>query len=288
MDHIGLSSNGDCARFAPAAIAVAPNGGRRGKADHPRLPLTADELAREASACLAAGAAMIHLHVRTRAGAHSLDPEAYRAATAAIRAAVGERLVVQISSEAVGLYSPAEQRAAARATRPEAISLALREFVPDASEEAAFAEFLAWMKRERILPQIILYAPAEAVRLDELRRRGVIPWPDVPVLYVLGRYGAGEAARPADLLPFLAPQQPRFAHWSACAFGRRETACVVAAATFGGHARVGFENNLCLPDGRLADDNAALVAAARRALESCGLSLCSADALRSALVSVLD
>ena len=90
--------------IAPTAIAVAPNGGRRGKNDHPALPIGPEELASTAAACLEAGAAMIHAHVRDRDGGHLLDADAYREATKAIRDAVGERLVIQITSEAVGRY----------------------------------------------------------------------------------------------------------------------------------------------------------------------------------------
>ncbi|WP_352911906.1 3-keto-5-aminohexanoate cleavage protein [Mesorhizobium sp. M0923] len=57
----------------------------------------------------------------------------------------------------------------------------------------------------------------------------------------------------ADLLPFLEESKPRFAHWSVCAFGAREAACVTAAALLGGHVRVGFENNRQLAKGALAD-----------------------------------
>ncbi len=109
------------------AIAVAPNGGRRTQADHPALPLTPAELARVAAECRDAGAAMIHTHVRDRDGDHLLDAEAYRAAIAAIRAEVGDDLVLQITSESLGRYRPEEQMAVVRATRPEAVSLALRE-----------------------------------------------------------------------------------------------------------------------------------------------------------------
>ena len=49
---------------ASFAIAVAPNGARRTKADHPRLPMTPAEIAREAAAAREAGAAMLHLHIR--------------------------------------------------------------------------------------------------------------------------------------------------------------------------------------------------------------------------------
>jgi uncharacterized protein (DUF849 family) len=265
---------------APVAIAVAPNGGRRTKADHPALPMTPHELAATAAACLEAGASMIHAHVRDPDGGHLLDADAYRAAIAAIRAAVGDRLVIQITSEALGIYSPVEQMAVVRQVRPEAVSLALRELLPDDSHEAGFGELLAWLRREKIVPQIILYTPEEAVKLATLKERGLIPFEDIPVLYVLGRYSAGQKSSPGDLLPFLSPGMPRFRHWSVCAFGARETACVTAGALLGGHIRVGFENNLFLPDGSPARDNAELVAAAATAVGACGLRPATAEELR--------
>ncbi|SJM27998.1 3-keto-5-aminohexanoate cleavage protein [Mesorhizobium delmotii] len=268
--------------IAPTAIAVAPNGGRRGKQDHLALPIGPQELARTAAACLEAGAAMIHTHVRDRDGGHLLDAHAYRETTKAIRDAVGERLIIQITSEAVGRYQPAEQMAIVRATRPEAVSLALRELVPDAAHETAFAEFLWWLKSERIAPQMILYAPEEASALAAMQQRGLVPFDDIPVLYVLGRYTPGQVSRPADLLPFLAHDRPRFAHWMVCAFGQEETACVTAGALLGGHARVGFENNFTLADGTTAKDNAALVTATKGALTACGRRTAQANDLRAA------
>ncbi len=262
------------------AIAVAPNGGRRTKADHPALPITPDELAHVAAASLDAGAAMIHVHVRDRDGRHLLDADAYRAATAAIRASVGDRLVLQITSEALGIYRPEQQMRVVLEVRPEAVSLALRELVPDPTHEAGFAAFLETLRVEKVTPQIILYTPEEATYLAALTGRGLIPFDNPPVLYVLGRYTVGQTSRPADLLPFLAPGIAAASHWMVCAFGRQETACVTAAALLGGHARVGFENNLFLPDGALAAGNQDLVAATRRAVEACGLTLAHADALR--------
>lgn len=268
-------------------IAVAPNGARKLKADHPAIPLTPAELARTAAECREAGASMIHLHVRRPDGTHLLDAEAYRAATAAIRAEVGEDLVIQITSEAFGLYGPAEQIAVVRASRPEAVSLALRELVPSEAEEAAFADLLQWCRTENVAPQIILYSPEEAVRLHSLRSRGLLPWEDIPVLYVLGRYVRGQTSRPSDLLPFLAADMPRFSHWSVCAFGRHETACVMTAALLDGHARVGFENNEMLPDGRRAASNAELVRATRDALRAVGMDAGDADMLRRSWARVL-
>ncbi|MEW5422144.1 3-keto-5-aminohexanoate cleavage protein [Amorphus sp. 3PC139-8] len=266
----------------PVAIAVAPNGGRRTTADHPEIPLTPAALAATARACLDAGAAMIHVHVRDQAGEHLLDADAYRAAISAIRAEVGDALVLQITTEALGKYQPADQIALVRALKPEAASLALREIAPGADDVPAFADLLGFMREERIAPQIILYTPEEAERLAGLIREGEIPATDLPIIFPLGRYTAGQRSEPADLLPFLAPGRPRFDHWMVCAFGPREAACVATGALLGGHIRVGFENNLQLPDGRTAPDNAALVATAANLVRAAGLTTASATDLRRA------
>ena len=276
-------------KAAPAArrvvVAVAPNGGRKTKADHPALPVTAEELAKTAAECLEAGACMIHLHVRDRDGAHVLDPEAYRAATARICEAVGDRLDEQITSEALGRYARAEQQAAILATNPEAVSLALRELAPDEGHERDFANFLIRLKEMRVWPQFILYTPEEARRLAGMHKRGLIPFEAPSALFVLGRFMLVRTAAPSDLLPFVAPDMPRFAFWSACAFGRREAACVTAAALLGGHARVGFENNHLLPSGERAASNAELVAVVANGLHKLGYALQSADGLRDEIAA---
>ena len=49
-----------------------------------------------------------------------------------------------------------------------------------------------------------------------------------------------------------------------CAFAAEENDTLVTAVAQGGKLRVGFENSLFLPDGRIAADNASRVAAANR------------------------
>lgn len=269
------------------AIAVAPNGGRRTRADHPGIPMTMADMARTAAECLDAGASMIHVHVRDADGGHLLDADAYRWVTEAIRAEVGDRIIIQITTESLGIYRPAEQAAVLKAVRPEAASLALRELVPDNKAEAGFADLLGWMDRERVLPQIILYEPSEAVRLAGMIDRGIVPWRGVPVLYVLGRYTVGQTSQPADLLPFLAPDMPRYGNWTVCAFGKAEAACVTAGALLGGHVRVGFENNLFLPDGSLAASNAKLVATVGTSVRALGLGIYDASAARIAQTATM-
>ncbi|MFJ7439237.1 3-keto-5-aminohexanoate cleavage protein [Methylorubrum thiocyanatum] len=269
------------AGWPPLILANAPNGATRTKADHPALPITAAEIARTAAEIAEAGAALIHVHVRDRAGRHLLDAEAYRAVTAAIRAEVGDRLVVQITSEAAGRYQGPEQMAVVRATRPEAVSLALREIVPDAGAEAAAAQFFAWARAERVLLQIILYTPDEVTRYRALKACGVLGGGEDFPLFVLGRYTPGQVSVPADLLPFLAAAGESLPLWSICAFGPRENACALAAAALGGHVRIGFENSLLAPDGSRAESNAAQMRRAADGARLLGRPLADADTARA-------
>jgi len=270
--------------WTPLVLTVAPNGARRTKADHPALPLTPAELADTAADCLEAGAAMIHLHVRDAAGRHSLDPDTYRAAIDAIRRRVGQRLVIQVTTEAAGRFGPETQMGLVRALHPEAVSLAPRELVPDEAHEASAARFLAWVVSEGIMPQFILYSADDARRYQALCERGVVPPGGHFLLFVLGRYAGAQAAEPRELLPLLAAcpdARDGGAPWAVCAFGPREHACGVAAAALGGHVRVGFENNLALKDGRTAPSNAALVAQMREAAGALGRPLADADEVRA-------
>lgn len=262
-----------------AAIAVAPNGARRTQADHPALPLTPAELAADAKRCLDAGAAMLHLHVRRADGTHSLEPQHYRPAIDAIRAAVGDALVLQLTTEAVGRYTPAQQIAAMRELHPEAVSIAPRELfaAPDHDARA----FVAWLEREHIVAQYILYDAADLAHYRRLRADGTIGERTHWVLFVLGRYSATQTSSPADLLPFLAEWDDTATPWAVCAFGRHELACAGAALAFGGHARVGFENNLWRADGNPAQGNAELVAAAAGVARALGRELLDADGLRA-------
>ena len=56
-----------------------------GKDLHPKLPVSVDELARDAVACVAAGAQAIHLHPRDADGAERLDAQVVDAVVAAVR-----------------------------------------------------------------------------------------------------------------------------------------------------------------------------------------------------------
>src|SRR4051812_19592748 len=77
-------------------ISVAPTGAESAKADVPALPCTIDELVSTAKAAQAAGAALIHVHVRDDDAQPTLDVGRVSAAVEAVREATD--LVVQVSS----------------------------------------------------------------------------------------------------------------------------------------------------------------------------------------------
>ncbi len=230
-------------------VIAAPNGARRGKADHAALPISLAEIAAEAALCQQAGAAVLHLHVRDTNGAHSLDAGLYRAATAAITE-VAPGMLVQITTEAAGVFDLPAQIACVKAVRPEAVSVAWREFAPEENPEAR--RFYAWAAGEGIHVQHILYS------VEDIARFKAFALENQSVLLVLGKYG-GVEAQPDELPAYLA-MLGDVHDWCVCAFGKHEHAVMSAAIAAGGHVRVGFENNLWLKDGTLAAGTHALVA----------------------------
>lgn len=241
-------------------LMVAPNGARRGKADHPALPITDDELIETARACQVAGADGIHMHIRDDAGKHLLDAGRYQA----LLDRMGDEvpgLYMQVTSEAAGLYDTDQQQEMMRQLRPAYISIGLREMVRSPEDWPQAQDFYNWAADSGVEIQHILYAPAEVETFVDALNAGHIPGQAQSVLFVQGTYANG----PKDAVPleeFLAPLAGADGisfDWMLCAFGVTETASLVRAAELGGKARVGFENSLWNADGSVAQDNAARV-----------------------------
>lgn len=263
----------------PVIVCVAPNGARKSKREHPMLPLSADEIALEASACMEAGASMLHLHVRDERGGHSLDGTLYAKAIDAVRRRCGAGLLIQCTTEAAGCYDWASQFQAIRDIRHDYLSISLREAAgghgespqrPGAThrdpprartppracppeEERRLDEVFDYLQRTGIAVQLILYDADDLPRLRLVLER----FPDhaLSVLYVLGGHGETREPAPRDLDPRIESADHRLP-WMVCAFGRREHDCMSRAATLGGHVRVGFENSLLRADGTAFDRNA--------------------------------
>jgi len=248
-------------------LMVAPNGARRMTSDHPAIPLTLPEIIETARDCAAVGADGLHLHLRDAAGRHLLDAGLYREALGELQSAL-PGLVVQITTEAVGIYDAPHQRHVALHSGATLVSAALREMTHQTEDAMATAFYLSCAE-QGIAVQHILYDTSDFDLLTRLLPDSLLRDPGLQLIFVLGRYSRDQESAPSDLVPFterLSDLNPE-ADWAVCAFGRGETACLVEAHKRGGKLRVGFENSLWHGDGRQAADNAERV---RDVLRACG------------------
>ncbi|WP_299846833.1 3-keto-5-aminohexanoate cleavage protein [uncultured Roseovarius sp.] len=235
---------------------VAPNGARLGKADHPAIPITLDEVLATASECHAAGADGLHLHLRDKHGRHILDAGLYREALAELSSVV-PNMDVQITTEAVGLYSSEHQRKVALNSGARLVSTSIRELMADSDAQTTSCFFNDCKEAGRQL-QVILYDVADLMLLKKTIPEASFNSTCLQILFVLGRYSANRDSHPDDMQPFLdwMKQADWRPDWAICAFGRGETACLEKAHSEGGKLRVGFENSLWASDGTQARDNA--------------------------------
>lgn len=268
-----------------ALLIVAPNGARASKQDHAALPITPDELAEEALQCAEAGAAMIHMHARDADGKHSLEIADNLAVVEAVRSKVGDQLLIQVTTEAVGMYTPTQQMQLIRELVPEAASFAVRELIPTDADDAAAADFFNWVHKQGTIAQYILYSKSDVKRYLALKEYGVIPNSPHHVLLVLGRYSDSQPSSPDAISPLLeAGLADDASRWAVCAFGIDEYACLNKALQLGGDVRVGFENNRLQPDGSTAANNAQQVAAIAALARDEGRALHTAKSFKSSLM----
>jgi 3-keto-5-aminohexanoate cleavage enzyme len=239
----------------PYIIMSAPNGARRQKKDHPEIPITPVEMATCAEQILDNGASMLHLHVRDDDNKHSLDVERYKASIKAVKDAVGDNLIIQTTSEAVGLYNREQQMEMVKTLKPDAISLALRELCPTDNEIQEFNDFNKWLNDEHIFPQYILYNPEDYLCFEEYRKKGIFHNEAPFVLFVMGIY-AGPTPDTAKLMDLA---KDCTTPWALCGFAKNEKECVAHSEENNGHIRVGFENNIYREDGSLLENNGEMI-----------------------------
>src|SRR3954470_19688098 len=103
-------------------ITVAPTGAETSKADCPQLPTTLEELVQTAQECEAAGAAMIHVHIRDAEHRPTLDQTRLRDTVQALHESTG--LVVQLSTGG-SVHDPLEDRLKVLDAQPDSCSLTM-------------------------------------------------------------------------------------------------------------------------------------------------------------------
>ncbi|WP_375749414.1 3-keto-5-aminohexanoate cleavage protein [Vibrio sp. HN007] len=241
------------------AIITAPNGARKQKSDHPAVPISVREIVDDVIACRDAGSAMVHVHARDNHGKHSLAIDDNLILLDTLKQEVKQSVIIQLTTEAIGQYSPEQQMVLIKETCPPAASFALRELIPDDSYLNTAESFFRWVSDQDVLAQYILYDREDVNRYLSLCQDGVLPQKGRHALLVLGRYHKNQMSEPTDLLPFFTQELLDYERWGVCAFGPKEHQCLTTAMLLGGDVRVGFENNHLDRFGEQAKDNAAQV-----------------------------
>jgi uncharacterized protein (DUF849 family) len=235
--------------------------GSRPPGDHDALPLTPEELARDARAVAEAGAVAVHVHPRGPDGLESLEPRHCDAAVAALREAAPE-LEISLSTGLWITGGDVERRlecVRGWTELPDCVSLNVA--------EEGWEELGALLAERRIWIEIGLWTAEHPARLAaaglarRCRRALVEPQETAPAIAV-ATAGAidGGLEREHVVMPQL-HHGTDFTTW----------AVLDAAVRRGREARIGFEDTYSLPDARRAGSNAELVAAAaERYLTSSG------------------
>ena len=236
-------------------LMVAPNGARKVKKDHPEVPLTIKETVQVAKNCFEAGAKAIHLHVRNDKGEHVLDAGLYKEALKELEFQV-PNMHIQVTTEAIGKYSPDDMRKLAYDVTPPGTSIGTSELIPSRKPTIEDIKLYKYLTEAGTKIQHILYNPDDIDLLIDLLKKSEIPVDGVWCLFVIGHY-TGKISYPEKIPEFIEKMKVNNVNfdWAICAFAKEEMSCLEKAVSLGGKIRVGFENSIFMPDGEIAPDN---------------------------------
>ena len=267
----------------PVVITCAISGALANRDQCPAIPYTPEEYAAEARRIVDEGGVHIHIHARKPDGTPSYDAKDFTAIHDAIRAEIGDAAILNFSTGTIGV--PVEKRIEyLRACPPEVAALNMgsmnyakysrrrKDFVFKAVFANPFDEIIRLIEAMRelgIKPEHECFDLGHVGSLWPLIDMGVLA-PPVHVDFVMGVVGgvpatARNLAAMADNLPEGVP-----AHWGVIGISRDQWTLIAAALALGGSIRVGLEDNLYLPDGRMATSNGELIAKARQMTEDAG------------------
>jgi 3-keto-5-aminohexanoate cleavage enzyme len=265
----------------PVVITCSISGAIANRAQCPAIPYTPAEYAAEARRIVDEGGVMIHIHARKPDGTPSYEIEDFAAISQAIRAEVGDTVIVNFSTGTIGV--PVEKRVEyLRACRPEVAALNMgsmnyakysrsrKEFVFKmvfANPFDEIIELLEAMNELGIKPEHECFDIGHVGSLAPLIDMGVLKTP-LHVDCVMGVVGGIPPT--ARNLAAMVENLPAGSHWGVIGISRDQWMLVAAALTLGGSIRVGLEDNLYLPNGEMAKSNGDLIAKARQMTEDIG------------------
>ncbi len=244
-------------------ITVAPTGAETAKEDCPQLPTTLDELVATAQECEAAGAGMIHVHVRDAEHRPTLDPAILRDTVVALRESTD--LVIQLSTGG-SVHDPLEDRLKVLDAEPDSCSITLgtTNFGDDVflNPWPFVCELYQLSQERQVVPEFELFDLGQVHALNRLLDRYGEPFGGrVHCDLVMGVPGGMDGT--ADALVAAAAALPAsITSWSATGIGRSTLPVMLAALSKGAHLRVGMEDVLTLRKGVPVESNAQLVSRA--------------------------
>lgn len=265
----------------PVVITCAISGAIANRDQCPAIPYTPAEYAAEARRIVDEGGVMIHIHARTPEGIPSYEIEDFRAITDAIRAEVGEGVIINYSTGTIGV-SVEKRVSYLRECRPEVAALNMgsmnyakysrsrKQFVFQTVFQNPFeeiVELLQAMNELGIKPEHECFDIGHVGSLAPLLDMGVLH-PPLHVDCVMGVTGGIPPT--ARNLAAMVENIPDGSHWGVIGISRDQWMLLAGALTLGGSIRVGLEDNLYLPDGQMARSNGELVAKAREMTEDVG------------------
>jgi uncharacterized protein (DUF849 family) len=231
------------------ALLKACLNGDRTRADHPAVPFTPDDLARDAKAAVAAGAQALHVHPRDSSGRQTLGPHQCAAALVAIRGGA-PKTPIGFTTIATIERDPKRRVALVRrwTERPDFVSV-------NWHEDGAAALATACV-------ELGIGIEAGIWTVDDARRFvefGFAPHCLRALVEPPEQRSADALLTAAEIVELLRPTGlPLVVHGH-----ERTTWPVLRWAVARGHGiRIGLEDTLELEGGRPAKDNAELVAAA--------------------------
>ena len=244
---------------AATLITVAPTGAESEKSAVPALPVTLDELVTTAKECQAAGAAVVHVHIRDAEARPTLDLSRLRDTVAALRE--GTDLVVQLSTGGA-VTDSFDDRLAVLDAAPDACSLTCGtvNFGDDVFHNPYpfIRDLYARTQELGVVPEFELFDFGHIATLHRLLAGAGAPHGGhVHCDLVMGVPGGmpGDAATLTQAVSAL----PEGATWSATGIGRTTLPVMFAALAAGGHLRVGMEDTVSFARGRPVTGNLELV-----------------------------
>jgi 3-keto-5-aminohexanoate cleavage enzyme len=269
----------------PVIISNSISGAIANRDQCPAIPYTPEEYAAEARRSVDEGASQIHIHARTPDGTPSYEIEDFQAITEAIRAEVGDDVIINYSTGAIGV--PIEKRLEyLRALRPDVAALNMssmnyakyskrrKDFVFKAVFENSFdtiTQFLTEMSELGIQPEHECFDAGHVANLDPYLDMGLLE-PPLQISLVMGvnggiRPNARNVAFMSEQIPG-GPEGPN--NWQVIGVSRDQWKLLAASLNLGGNVRAGLEDNLYLPNGEMAKSNGELIAKARQMAEDVG------------------